>query len=98
MCSNIIKNIPILSEDLLNLINKEVYVRTKSVGKNFSYDLDDHTEEANKPEFINHRDTFFRDEGDQGKIEASEIRIVAEQIENIRLDNVPKFLRCYKDL
>jgi len=66
MCTNhTIKNVYILGEGRLNLINKEVDMKAKSVGKNFSDYLDDDIEEVNRPKVINQGNTLFFPEWEQ---------------------------------
>ena len=50
--SQTIKNVSILSEGRLDLVHKEVNMRTKPICKDFSDNLEDGIEKTYDPEFI----------------------------------------------
>ena len=57
--SHTIKDVFVLSENRLDLVHKEVDVRTKPVSENFIDDLEYDIEETNRPELIDYKSTLF---------------------------------------
>jgi len=57
--SHNIKDVSILSEGWLDLVHKEVDVRTKPMCKNFGDEFENDIKETNRSELTDHRSTFF---------------------------------------
>ena len=98
--SHTIKNLYVLSEGRLDLINNEVDVRTKPISKNFKDDLEDDIENTNRSELIVHRNTLFlHNESNQSIVKTSKVHNanveLVEKEENIWFNKIPKFLKKY---
>ena len=69
-----IKDIYTLSEGRLDLVHKEVNVRTKPICKNFCNNFEDDTEETSMPELIDYKSIFFiRNESNKSIVETLEV-------------------------
>ena len=85
----------ILGEVRLIFVHKLMNMGTKSICKNLGNNLEDATEETNRPELIKKRSPLFLwNESHQSIVKTTEVHHaiveMVEQEENIKLNNIPK--------